>query len=457
MGFQTPTIKPSDIGKIKDTYNKYKEYIPTSPSGGIPTNLDIGWWLGENFFGPVAYENSKKNSEALYHFKWALDKQGIDRADSFAQVVSILKETGRLNDKDYNEAIRQAERIDRLYNEKNYDFKNDFWGALGNSLDASWAGFWDSDKEGREFLENITDKLLEGPLVNIDAIDQYIASGNANLPSTTIAYAPAPQYEDVNFEGLQFDVNPVKLWTGQELADLHNLEYDPTVYYDLIKRGTTAELERARYESALMNEASMVNDTANVTSYLDNIRNTKAEAISTGATAGAQAAAEVLQNKEAITNYATNQAALADTRFNAVDAALNADASAKINARNYFNSLAATLGQDILQLYENDSKRYGQELVTNADFYKADQELRGQRQYTNASMYGAQAAANAAIAGSKLAADSTFNEIAYLYNLNTTANGGDKIAGYLDTMAQIRANYYKYDSYPAYYNAVNNK
>ena len=124
MGFQTPTIKPSDIGKIKDTYNKYTGYIPDLTLG-TPTS-DIGWWLGENVFGPVAYENSKKNSEALYHFKWALDKQGIDRADSFAQVVSILKETGRLNDKDYSEAIRQAERLDRLYNEENYDFKNDF-------------------------------------------------------------------------------------------------------------------------------------------------------------------------------------------------------------------------------------------------------------------------------------------------------------------------------------------
>ena len=446
MGFQTPTMGTSDFGKLQDLRNKAQR-------------LDPVYQFGEKVIAPKVNSTIEKNTNAILNYKWALKLQGIDpnRADSFKQVVSILKETGRLNDKEYSEAIRQAERLDRLYRTESYDFENDFWGATGNQLDLGWSTLWDTDKEGREFLQNITNKILEGPLINTDAIDQYIAGGNANLPSNAIAYAPTPQYEDVNFEGLQLDVDPVKLWTGQELADLHNLEYDPNVYYDLIKRGTTAELERARYESALMNEASMVNDTANVTSYLDNIRNTKAEAISTGATAGAQAAAEVLQNKEAITNYATNQAALADTRFNAVDAALNADASAKINARNYFNSLAATLGQDILKLYKNDSDRYGQELVTNADFYKADQELRGQRQYANASMYGAQAAANAAIAGSKLAADSTFNEIAYLYNLNTTANGGDKVAGYLDTMAQIRANYYGYDNYLDYHNALNNK
>ena len=36
---------------------------------------------------------------------------------------------------------------------------------------------------------------------------------------------------------------PARLWTGQELADLHNINYDVNHYYDLIKQGTEANVK----------------------------------------------------------------------------------------------------------------------------------------------------------------------------------------------------------------------
>ena len=232
-------------------------------------------------------------------------------------------------------------------------------------------------------------------------------------------------YEDVNFKGEQLEVDPVKLWTGQELADLHTLNFDPNSYYDLVKQGTSAGVDYSKYTSDQLAHAAGVDDTKNVTSYLDAIRNTKAESLAAGATLGARAANEILANTESINNYANNQSTVAQNRFNAVNDALLTDAQARLTAKSYYENLAKSLSNDSALLYANDTDRFGQEMLSNAEMYKADQELRGQRAYSNASMYAnyVQAAANinAANAGMKAQAD----EYAWVFDRFLGANNGD--------------------------------
>lgn len=383
----------------------------------------------------------------------ALKEKGLE-GYTVKDVITRLHDTGYLTDTDYADAMDTLKSLIKVHDSS---LSGDL--TMGEFFNYSF-----QDDESRDKTNKLLVKLTKGistiENTDYDTIVNYLkggSTGGTNAPGNAITYAPNPNYESTDFKGYQLDVDPVKLWTGQELADLHNIEYNPDVYYDLIKQGTTAEVDRARFESALMNEASMINDTANVTSYLDNIRNTKAEAISTGATAGAQAAAEVLQNKEAINNYASDQASVANARYNAVDNALLADAQAKLDARDYFNNLASTLGQDILTLYANDTDRFGQEWLSNSELYKADQELRGQRAYNNASMYANAVQANAAIAGYKQQANAQNDEYAWVFDKFLSANNNNVDLAVRDMDRYLYSRYTNgYSNRPDFYNAISN-
>ena len=135
----------------------------------------------------------------------------------------------------------------------------------------------------------------------------------------------------------------------------------------------------AEFKSDQLNNASTYNDVADRTSYLNSIRNSKAEAIASGTTAGQRAANEVLANQQALTKYATNQNDVAANRMKAVDDTLLSDAQAKLNARNYFDKLAQSLSKDSLTLYQNDTDRFGQDMLSNAEIYKANQALLAQK------------------------------------------------------------------------------
>lgn len=405
---------------------------------------------GFGLYGFVDH-NAKEYEEDASHYEnyqQAIKNAGLE-GYSVRDIITELYNYNYITDAEYKDALDSLDTFETVY-KGNADWKEA--GAYILQDDSA-------RKRANQLLQTLTKGVSKIEVSDYNQITDYlnsVATGGANAPGNAIAYAPSPNYESTDFEGYQLDIDPVKLWTGQELADLHNIEYNPDIYYDLIKQGTTAEVDRARFESALMNEASMVNDTANVTSYLDNIRNTKAEAISTGATAGAQAAAEVLQNKEAINNYASDQASVANARYNAVDNALLADAQAKLNARDYFNNLASTLGQDILTLYANDTDRFGQEWLSNSELYKADQELRGQRAYNNASMYANAVQANAAIAGYKQQANSLGDEYAWVFNNYLNANNGNIAAAKLDMNKYLQQRYTNYTNRPDLYYAISN-
>lgn len=458
--------------KVKDTLRQAAEYALLDNTLG---------WLGGAIAVPFVdntVQNNISTNQSYARYEDAVKAYGLEDY-TIEDIVTELHNLGYLSDADYAKAAdsftgmmdAQGSSFNQYIQDVATGKKDMDWGEYakavwGDSFLPSGGGItqllrsaFGEDKEGQELLNKITanlGKLQSDPNSFYNYLTR-ISEGGDLAPSASIAGVAAPNYMDTSFANYQREVDPVKLWTGQELADLHNIDYNPDNYYDLIKRGTVAEVDRANFESALMNEASMVNDTANVTSYLDNIRNTKAEAISTGATAGAQAAAEILSNKEAINNYAQNQAAVADARYGAVENALLADANAKVSAREYFNNLANTLGQDILTLYANDTDRFGQDMLSNAEFYTADEALRGQRIRSNADMWAAQATANSAINASRVQADATTNEYAWVFNAMLNKYDGDFNSAKRDFQRYMNSRYTGYTNYMDLYENVSNK
>lgn len=366
-----------------------------------------------------ASQNQNIAKGAYYNFNNALREQGLDpNTFDFDAALRRLYYRNIISEDEYKDYVKLAKGIEDKYKDG-----ETFWEGIGSY----WFTSTKDIKKAAELYKVMAD--------NIPAIKYATNAAISGTPeelrnaflnsSNPIAQVVAPDYEDVNFEGLQREVKPVKLWTGQELADLHNIDYNPDTYYNLIKASTEAQVDLANYEAAQMNNASMVDDTNKVTSYLDAIRNNKAEAIATGATLGARAANELLSNVNSINDYATNQNTVAQNQFNTVDNVLRADAQAKLSARNYFDQLAQTLSGHSMQLYQNDTDRFGQDWLSNAEFYTADQNLRGQREYANASMYANMAQANAAINAANAARAAQGNEYAWVFDRFLGANNND--------------------------------
>ena len=332
-------------------------------------------------------------------------------------------------------------------------FSKEFWKELGymtlhtNGTHKEVQDLW---KQMTEYLPALN--KIKG--MTKEEIEDAIYSGVTQAP-----YAPDPTYEDTNIdlnEGMR-DVEPVKFWTGQELADLHNIDYDPNSYYDLIKDSTSAQKNLAEFKSDQLNNASTYNDVADRTSYLSSIRNSKAEAIASGTTAGQRAANEVLANQQALTNYATNQNEVATNRMKTVDDTLLSDAQAKLTARNYFDQLAQSLSKDSLTLYQNDTDRFGQDMLSNAEIYKANQALLAQRLLSNAEMWSNNISANANIGMYNAAARAPSDEVNWVFNNALRAYGGDVLKAFNYTTNNINNSYNGTSSVYDYINSVLNK
>ena len=220
------------------------------------------------------------------------------------------------------------------------------------------------------------------------------------------------------------DVKPTHLYTGQEMADLHNLNYDPNSYYDLVKQSTSAALDAAKFSSEQMNQASMISDARDQASYLDAMRNQQAQAITSGATEGARAAADLLSMQGRDSAYAQNQANVAGQRRQAIDDFILRDAAAKLTARQQFENLAKSLSTDAAGLYLNDADRWGQDWLTNAEMYTADQGVLGQRIYANMKMAGDYAAAQASVNAARSAAQNQADEYAFILDRFLDRNDG---------------------------------
>lgn len=387
----------------------------------IKTNIDQESQLDKN------KQNKARVKEARQSYEKAAKKYGLENLDD-AEVARELYHMGYLDEAEYQEIVKIVDK----YDGKSMD---EFFLTLNNSQRNTLVKYYESIQEGLPEVSNLMNLTLE---------DMSVEDRRALFGTPTLEPLTGPSYLDTGFEGYQKEVEPVKLWTGQELAELHNLDYNPDNYYDLVKAGTSAAVDQAHYTSEQMNNASLVDDTENVASYLDSIRNTKAEALANGATLGQRAANELLANQEALGAYAANQAAVADSRLAAVDSALLADAQARLTAHNYFTQLAKSLAADSMELYANDTTRYAQDMLSNAEMYKADQELRGRRTLANANMWSAYTQGQAQLAAYQSQLDSTMNDYMWLYNNALRANNGDASRAYADVNNIIQ---YQYTGY----------
>lgn len=408
--------------------------------GGIAIGISTG-------AGYLSKGGAHKDANQAYKtYQKNLKKQGVYDLDT-KDAIDYLRSTGYLSVEDYEKALKEYEEFEKQYKDKGPD----------------WLYRATVKKDSFETLQKVYTKLNEHSdvfaRVNKMTIDElkgdakeYFAQAVGN-----IADVAGPSYMDTSFENESKNAELMRLMTGQEMADLHGLDYDPNTYYDLIKQGTEANVKYTDYLSRQMNEASMYEDTKTVNSYLDAIRNNKAEALASGATAGARAAQEVLANQAAITGYADKQNEVASQRYETVSQALIEDAQAKLTARNYFNSLAQSLATDAVTLYSNDAQRYAAEQAMYADIFDANEYLRQERIKANGSMAGAYASAQAAVNAAKSGLinkqtelDFIIDRLAGVYNNDTW-----KVASELDKIT--RKDTLGYSSYVDNYNTYYNK
>lgn len=370
---------------------------------------------------------------------------------SVKDYVEQLHELGYIDNATYNKYSNVYKNLDdyeKQYGEDATGWQN-FWGTHGhtkktsedavdlfNDIRSDYGAKYERDKKG----------------FTIDRFRDAISSGIPNIPG-----APAPTYLDVNPDNVinpLLDVDPVKMWSNAELAELHDLAYDPNYYYDLVKQSTSAALDAAVYNAQLMSEASRINDSSEMASYLDSVRNNRAEAIANGATQGAQAASELLAMNQKNRDYITKQAETAANRFNAIDNFILEDAGAKLKARSIYESLANNLMGISNGLYTNDSDRFGQEWLSNAERYTADQNVLANRIYANNKMAGDYAAAQGTIDAARMNAARQNNDLLFMLDRYYDANKQD-----LDATLAGFNNYIsgQYTGYPTSYEYDKNK
>ena len=372
--------------------------------------------------GGMIYSAAKGVSEGKLENSYEQYKKVIkhNNLDSLStkDIIEDLWQGGVIDEREYKNSLRTIDKLEDTAPSGTKTFK-ELWQSVFTSPR--------TQNEGAELYKLIAANAHYLNSNKAKSYDDLVKAVNdsfyAGLP--TIADAPTPQYLDTMFAGTQVDVADAKKWTAPELAELHNINYDMEHYYDLIKQSAEADVDLGAYTNRQLDTLANSQDTKNVTSYLDSIRNAKAEALANGATMGAKAAAEVLANSDAIASQANTQAKLANTKAKNMDSLLQADAGAHLSARQYYDQLARSLVTDATNLYTYDVDRYGQELLTNAELYKADQNLRGARLLANAEMFKAQQEANSQIAAKRAAIQKESDEYSWLFNTALRAYDGD--------------------------------
>ena len=388
------------------------------------------------YTGYTKAEQQSKTQTSFNNYKQYLEDKGLSNI-STKDMLGELYMTNKITVDEYKKAITNLSDLEK-------DIKDKDGFSILESLKHN-------NKRQQQLRALYTLIMQNDPYVSAEAYnglanttEEFRQNLYNNIPEVT-GVAP-PKYFDENIKTELLDIDPVHLWSGQELADLHNINYDPNHYYDLIKAGTEANKNYADFTSKQIAHAALIGDEQSKLSYLDSIRNSKADAIAKGATMGQRAAAEVLATKEAMTNYAGTQATAAQNRFNTVDNMLLADAEAKLTARNYFDNLAKSLATDSSTLYAADSELYGQKHQTNAEIFGADSALRGILANANANMYSAYVQNQAAIGATNRANRAEADDFAWVFDNALKANGGNVAQAYRDTNDYIFNRYTGYAS-----------
>ena len=369
--------------------------------------------------------------------------------DDLDNYLITLYQADKIDANTYKNAINSLKSYQDSHGEDASIWSKMGWNVFTSRMNKKeLAQLYEAMTEGLDVYDNINN-------MTIDELAKGIRDGiMANAP--TISGPPAPNYNEVRTGAPDgYQVGDVPLWTGQELADLNNTNYDPNHYYDIIKQGTEANVLRDRFGVNQRDLASRTQDSRLNASYLDNIRNTKAEAIAAGATRGARAANEMLATNESISNYADKQNEVRQTNYDAMLDSLLANASAKLTAQEYFNNLANTRYNEGIQFYANDTDSQGQELLTDAELYSTDMQDRAQAVYANALMDAAYNKASAQADVARGAINGVANEYAWLFNTFAKANDNNLQRTASDVNAYIFNRYTGQNNLKNYINATN--
>ena len=380
--------------------------------------------IGAGMVSTGAYLQTAKNSK--------YNPNGIPSYNKARQ--KLMQHSKTTNTKEFEDYLRDASYLGYLNGDTHKDAMKAYSKLKSYDYDVGKL----SNKE-RESLINMYDQLYKGDDNFRNEINKYYANLTDadkmafldNVISSS-ASVPAPAYLDTSFDNYQREVAPLKLWTNKELADYMNIDFDFDNILKDYEKAAQAKVDYSTWLSDLAANNSEREDAYNQTSYLDAIRNVKSDAIIKGMSNGARAAAEVVANKEAIKNKVDEQQKAATQRFETMNDSLLERAQAAINTRDTYQSLAKDLGTNVDTLYNNDVARRGQDLLTNANLYAADETLRSNRMAQNnlmAAMY------NAASAQSKATANSKEDPLWYFKNISMPANDydfGKAINDYID-------------------------
>ena len=365
-------------------------------------------------------KNSKYNPNGIPSYNKARQKlmqhSKTTNTKEFEDYLRDASYLGYLNGDTYKNAMKTYSKL------KSYDYDV---GKLNNKERESLINMYDQLYKGDDNFRNEINKYY----ANLTDADKMAFLDNVISSSASV---PAPAYLDTSFDNYQREVAPLKLWTNKELADYMNIDFDFDNILKDYEKAAQAKVDYSTWLSDLAANNSEREDAYNQTSYLDAIRNVKSDAIIKGVSNGARAAAEVVANKEAIKNKVSEQQKAATQRFETMNDSLLERAQAAINTRDTYQSLAKDLGTNVDALYNNDVARRGQDLLTNANLYAADETLRSNRMAQNnlmAAMY------NAASAQSKATANSKEDPLWYFKNISMPANDydfGKAINDYID-------------------------
>lgn len=410
----------------------------------IPIPIAIGAPIAAGVYSGLAGAQTVKNineSNTPYlNTKNRINEAGYNGIN-IKEFVDDLLQTNKISQKEYDNFIRYTN-----LNEDDGTHFGDFW---NNYISDLLPGGTNSKKNKESFekvLNMIGSEYLNKPLEipTLEALEGAIWGSNGKPAGPS---APT-MLSEINPEAGTIPVDPVYWWRGKEMADLYDLDYDIDTYYDLIKKGTAARVAAQDYMNDVATNASLVDDTRNIASYLKSISDTKAAANIKGATLGAKMAADLLQNNSASQAYSANQTQVAQNNFNAIKALIDEDARARLTATEYFSkNIAQPVMSNIEGIYWDDINRRGTQLNANAEIYAANQGYNGAVAAANMANLGAYEQAKADYEAAMSNATRGANDYITYWNLFYTDaknNGlGEQAARYkakMDTQNLIQKN-----------------
>ena len=362
------------------------------------------------------------------------DNAGIDltkgkySAKEFEAFINNAIELGYINynTNEYRDALKAYDKL----RQNNWDI-SELDKSEAEALTKMSSDLYNNYPEFHSLWDKTYDSLTEEEKM------RYLAGAN-----NTAVPIPAPNYFDTNIKNYQKEVEPLKFYTNKELADIYNIDYD----YDSIKKdldnAAEAEVAYRNWQSNLLANAAERNNTQAVTDYLDAIRKTKSDAVISGISSGARAAAENLASRQAMQNKAAKNLETATQRFETMDNALLQRASTGLQAQQVYDQLAQTLSNAGVTLYGNDVNRRGQDLLSNANFYSADENLRSNMAAQNNLMSAMYNAAQAQNQGYLNALNANWD---YFKNISLPANDYNfnaALADYMNLAYQQNTHYY---------------